>query len=109
LAARSDRIRRGAFAHRTAQGAPTPIASTATQRLILALDFSRLNEALDMARRMVGLVGLFKINIHLFTAQGQDAVRKIGARVPGIFLDLKYHDIPNTVARAVSAAAELPK
>jgi orotidine-5'-phosphate decarboxylase len=58
---------------------------------------------------MVGLVGLFKINIHLFTAEGPDAVRKIGALGPGIFLDLKYHDIPNTVAGAISAAAELPK
>jgi orotidine-5'-phosphate decarboxylase len=62
-----------------------------------------------MARSLVGLVGMFKINIHLFTAEGPDAVRKIGALGPGIFLDLKYHDIPNTVAGAVSAAAELPK
>jgi orotidine-5'-phosphate decarboxylase len=57
---------------------------------------------------MAGLVGMFKINIHLFTAEGPDAVRKIGALGPGIFLDLKYHDIPNTVAGAISAAAELP-
>lgn len=62
-----------------------------------------------MARSLVGLVGMFKINIHLFTAEGPDAVRKIGALGPDIFLDLKYHDIPNTVAGAVSAAAELPK
>ena len=62
-----------------------------------------------MARSLVGLVGMFKINIHLFTAEGPDAVRKISALGPGIFLDLKYHDIPNTVAGAVSAAAELPK
>jgi len=62
-----------------------------------------------MARSLVGLVGMFKINIHLFTADGPDAVRKIGALGPGIFLDLKYHDIPNTVAGAISAAAELPK
>ena len=66
--------------------------------MILALDFGRLNEALDMARAMAGLVGMFKINIHLFTAEGPEAVRKIGALGPGVFLDLKYHDIPNTVA-----------
>jgi orotidine-5'-phosphate decarboxylase len=77
--------------------------------LILALDFGRLNEALDMAREMARLVGMFKINIHLFTAEGPEAVRKIGALGPGIFLDLKYHDIPNTVAGAISAAAELPE
>jgi orotidine-5'-phosphate decarboxylase len=64
---------------------------------------------LDMARSLASVVGLFKINIHLFTAEGPEAVRRIGALGPGIFLDLKYHDIPNTVAGAVSAAAELPK
>lgn len=58
---------------------------------------------------MARLVGMFKINIHLFTAEGPEAVRKIGALGPGIFLDLKYHDIPNTVAGAISAAAELPE
>ncbi len=62
-----------------------------------------------MARSLAGLVGMFKINIHLFTAEGPEAVRKIGALGPGIFLDLKYHDIPNAVAGAISAAAELPK
>lgn len=77
--------------------------------MILALDFDRLNEALDMARDMARLVGMFKINIHLFTAEGPEAVRKIGALGPGVFLDLKYHDIPNTVAGAISAAAGLPE
>lgn len=62
-----------------------------------------------MARSLASLVGMFKINIQLFTAEGPEAVRKIGALGPGIFLDLKYHDIPNTVAGAISAAAELPK
>jgi orotidine-5'-phosphate decarboxylase len=68
-----------------------------------------LNEALDMARSVASSVGMFKINIHLFTAEGPEAVRKIGALGPGIFLDLKYHDIPNTVSGAISAAAELRK
>lgn len=62
-----------------------------------------------MARSVADSVGMFKINIHLFTAEGPEAVRKIGALGPGIFLDLKYHDIPNTVSGAISAAAELPK
>ena len=62
-----------------------------------------------MARSVAVSVGMFKINIHLFTAEGPEAVRKIGALGPGIFLDLKYHDIPNTVRGAISAAAELPE
>jgi orotidine-5'-phosphate decarboxylase len=75
----------------------------------LALDFGRLNEALEMARCLKDLVGMFKINIHLFTAEGPEAVRKIGALDSGVFLDLKFHDIPNTVAGAISAAAEFPE
>jgi orotidine-5'-phosphate decarboxylase len=62
-----------------------------------------------MARSLADLVGMFKINVHLFTAAGPEAVRKIAALGTGIFLDLKYHDIPNTVVGAISAAAELPE
>jgi orotidine-5'-phosphate decarboxylase len=51
---------------------------------------------------------MFKINVHLFTAAGPEAVRRLAELGPGIFLDLKYHDIPNTVAGAVAAGAELP-
>lgn len=51
---------------------------------------------------------MFKINTHLFTSAGPESVRKIGNLGAGIFLDLKYHDIPNTVAGAVSAACALP-
>src|SRR5260370_17227485 len=97
------------FAVGAAQGAATPIIPSASQKLILALDFGRLNEALDMARSLAGVVGLFKINIHLFTAAGPDPVRKIGALGPAIFLDLKYHDIPTTVSPAISPAPTLPK
>jgi orotidine-5'-phosphate decarboxylase len=74
----------------------------------VALDFGRLEEAIQFARPLAGLVGMFKINIHLFTSAGPEAVRQIASLGPGVFLDLKFHDIPNTVAGAVSVAAGLP-
>ena len=61
-----------------------------------------------LALELSDLVGLFKINAHLFTAEGPEAVRRLAKLAAGIFLDLKYHDIPNTVAGAVKAAAALP-
>jgi orotidine-5'-phosphate decarboxylase len=67
-----------------------------------------LDEAVQLASRVADLVGLFKINTHLFTAAGPEAVCQIASLGPAIFLDLKFHDIPNTVAGAVSAAIGLP-
>jgi orotidine-5'-phosphate decarboxylase len=84
------------------------LARDAYHRLIVSLDFDRLAPALQMARRLSGLAGMFKIGKQLFTAEGPEAVRRVAKLGAGIFLDLKYHDIPNTVAGAVSAAAELP-
>jgi orotidine-5'-phosphate decarboxylase len=74
----------------------------------VALDFGRLDEAIRFARPIADLVGMFKINIHLFSAAGPEAVRQIAALGPGVFLDLKFHDIPNTVAGAITAASGLP-
>jgi orotidine-5'-phosphate decarboxylase len=76
--------------------------------LIVALDFDSLNTALKFAKQVADLVGMFKIGSQLFTAAGPAAVKEISALGPGIFLDLKFHDIPNTVAHGVASAARLP-
>jgi orotidine-5'-phosphate decarboxylase len=76
--------------------------------LIVALDFDSLSAALKFAEQVSDLVGMFKIGKQLFTAAGPEAVRQVAKLGTGIFLDLKYHDIPNTVAGAVLAAAALP-
>ncbi|HTV59981.1 MAG TPA: orotidine-5'-phosphate decarboxylase [Verrucomicrobiae bacterium] len=62
-----------------------------------------------LARKLRGPAGLMKIGSQLFTAEGPQAVERIAALGHSIFLDLKYHDIPNTVASAVRAAVSLPK
>jgi orotidine-5'-phosphate decarboxylase len=80
----------------------------ARQKLILALDFPSLETAIDLGQSLSSLVGMLKINIHLFTSEGPTAVHKLSQLGPEIFLDLKFHDIPNTVRGAVSAAMDLP-
>jgi orotidine-5'-phosphate decarboxylase len=75
--------------------------------LIVALDFDSLNTALKFAKPLADLVGMFKIGSQLFTAAGPAAVKEIAALGPGIFLDLKFHDIPNTVAGAVLSCAAM--
>ena len=76
--------------------------------LIVALDFDSLSTALKFAQQIADLVGMFKIGNQLFTAAGPTAVKEIAALGSGVFLDLKYHDIPNTVAGAVLSAASMP-
>ncbi|HEX4642992.1 MAG TPA: orotidine-5'-phosphate decarboxylase [Candidatus Acidoferrales bacterium] len=80
----------------------------ARQKLILALDFPSLEPALELAQSLASVVGIFKINIQLFTAEGPHSVRKLHQLGSDIFLDLKFHDIPNTVKGAVASAVALP-
>jgi orotidine-5'-phosphate decarboxylase len=75
--------------------------------LIVALDVAHADEARKLVERLSGAVGMFKIGSQLFTAAGPELVREIVGRGEKVFLDLKYHDIPNTVADAVSAASRL--
>ena len=76
--------------------------------LIVALDFDSLKTALSFAKQVADLVGMFKIGSQLFTSAGPEAVRQVSQLGTDIFLDLKFHDIPNTVAGAILAAAALP-
>jgi orotidine-5'-phosphate decarboxylase len=76
--------------------------------LIVALDFDSLSTALKFAEKVADQVGMFKIGSQLFTAAGPEAVRQVAKLNADIFLDLKFHDIPNTVAGAILAAAALP-
>lgn len=76
-------------------------------RLILALDVSQLDTGLALLDRLEGGIGLVKVGLELFTACGPRAVAEIKSRGFGVFLDLKFHDIPNTVAGAVRSARSL--
>jgi orotidine-5'-phosphate decarboxylase len=75
--------------------------------IIAALDVPSAQAALSLARDLAPVVGAFKIGSELFTAAGPDIVKKIRATGAAVFLDLKFHDIPNTVAKAVAAAVRL--
>ena len=79
----------------------------AKKRLILAMDVPSLKEGLQVLDRIEGQVGLVKIGLQLFTATGPRAVEEVKKRGFDVFLDLKMHDIPNTVAKGVVAARAL--
>lgn len=76
-------------------------------KLIVALDVETATEAHDVFHVLRGAVGMFKIGSQLFTAAGPNFVREIIAEGGRVFLDLKFHDIPNTVAAACVEAARL--
>jgi orotidine-5'-phosphate decarboxylase len=79
----------------------------AIERLIVALDVPSSQTALDLAGRLRDHVGLFKVGLELFSAEGPALVRTLIAEGARVFLDLKLHDIPNTVRGATRAAARL--
>jgi orotidine-5'-phosphate decarboxylase len=86
---------------------PPAAATSAKDRLIVALDVSSLDAARRLLDQLTPHVGMFKVGKELFTAEGPAVVREIVNRGSRVFLDLKYHDIPTTVERAVAAASGL--
>lgn len=77
------------------------------ERLIVALDVSSAGEAQKIVRSLGKAVETYKVGMQLFTAEGPAVVRDLISSGRRVFLDLKYHDIPNTVAAAVREAAQL--
>jgi orotidine-5'-phosphate decarboxylase len=77
------------------------------EKLIVALDVPRADAALAVVDGLSDYVRVFKVGFELFVAAGPDIVREIHGRGKKVFLDLKFHDIPNTVSRAALSATRL--
>jgi orotidine-5'-phosphate decarboxylase len=77
------------------------------EKVIIALDVSTRKEALTLVESLHPLTGMFKVGMQLYTAEGPSFVRDIIAAGGKVFLDLKFHDIPNTVRKAALEAAKL--
>jgi orotidine-5'-phosphate decarboxylase len=76
-------------------------------RIIVALDLPGATAAMKLVDRLGDAVSFYKVGAPLFTQGGPEIVRELRTRGKRVFLDLKFHDIPTTVSRAVTAAAEL--
>jgi orotidine-5'-phosphate decarboxylase len=76
-------------------------------KLILALDVAEVDYAIELIDKFSSYISIFKVGLELFTAAGPSIVREIHKRDRRVFLDLKFHDIPNTVSKAGIAAARL--
>jgi orotidine-5'-phosphate decarboxylase len=76
-------------------------------QLLVALDVDTLAEAVDLTRRLRGLAGGFKVGSRLFSSHGPSVVDTLVSNGERVFLDLKFYDIPSTVAGAVTAATRL--
>src|SRR2546429_8497881 len=78
-----------------------------SEKIIVALDVPSKDAATRLVERLREQISFFKIGLQLYTAEGPEIVRAVTVNGAKVFLDLKLHDIPNTVARAVESASEL--
>src|SRR4029453_312922 len=76
-------------------------------KIIVALDVATKEKALDLIAELHSQISFFKIGLQLYTAEGPEIVRAVLSTGAKVWLDLKLHDIPNTVARAVESARNL--
>ena len=76
-------------------------------KVIVALDVATKEKALELVEQLRDQISFFKIGLQLYTAEGPETIRAVRATGANVFLDLKLHDIPNTVARTVESAARL--
>jgi orotidine-5'-phosphate decarboxylase len=79
----------------------------AAEKIIVALDVPTKTEALELVEKLRGQISFFKIGLQLYTGEGPEIVRSVSSTGSKVFLDLKLHDIPNTVARAVESVERL--
>ena len=79
----------------------------ASDKIIVALDVATKEKALDLIEELHGQISFFKIGLQLYTAEGPEIVRAVLSTGAKVWLDIKLHDIPNTVARAVESASNL--
>src|SRR5437667_12726646 len=76
-------------------------------KIIVALDVATTEKALGLVEELRGEISFFKIGLQLYTAEGPEVVRAVLSTGARVWLDLKLHDIPNTVAKAVESASSL--
>ncbi len=95
------------MATRLSETLASPASSGMRERLIVALDVSSAGAAQELVERVGNAAGIYKVGLQLFTAAGPGFVRDLVQSGRRVFLDLKLHDIPNTVSHAVKNAVDL--
>src|ERR1700693_6199551 len=85
----------------------SPATLNLRERLIVALDVPNAREAVGLVRSIGDAAGFYKVGLQLFIAEGPEIVRELVGSGRRVFLDLKLHDIPNTVSHAVKSAVDL--